>query len=44
MSPPKISFPTTVNTEYSNTAETQEKDLKTNFMEVIEFLKEDIIK
>ena len=30
--------------EQSNTAKAQEKDLKTNFMEMIEFLKEDLKK
>ena len=40
MSPSKPKHPATTSTEYSNTAESQEYNLKTNFMKMIEVLKE----
>lgn len=40
MSPPELSYHTTASPEYSNITETQENDLKTNFMKMIEVLKE----
>lgn len=44
MLPTKLSYPTTVSPEYPNTAETQEKNLKTNFMKMIVALKEEVDK
>ena len=44
MSPLEATYPTTVNPEYSSTAEAQENDLKTNFMKIIEVLKQEINK
>ena len=40
MAPPELSYPTTASPGYSNIAEAQENDLKTNFMKMIEVLKE----
>ena len=37
-------YPTKAHNEYSNTAETQEKYLKTNSMKMIEILKEKVKK
>lgn len=42
MSSPELSYPTTENPEYSKITEAHEKDLKTNLMEMIEFLKEEV--
>ena len=42
MSPPKPSYPTTGTPEYSNATETQEKDLKINFMKMIDVLTEKV--
>lgn len=39
MSPPEPSCPTRAGPEYFNTAEIQEKDLKTKYMEMREYLK-----
>ena len=44
MSPLKPGYPTTAGPEYSNTAATQENDLNTNFMKMIEVLKEEMNK
>lgn len=41
MSPPEFSYPMTAIPEYPCAAEEHEKDLKTNFMKVIEALKEE---
>jgi hypothetical protein len=38
MAPPEPSCPMTTRPDYFNTAETQENDLKTNFMKLIEVL------
>ena len=40
MSPPKPRNPTIASPDYFNTAEAQENDLKTNFMKMINVLKE----
>lgn len=40
MSPPESTHPTTASSEYSNTTEAQEKDLKSKIMKMIEVLKE----
>ena len=40
MAPPELSYPTTASPGYSNIAEVQQNDLKTNFMKMIEVLKE----
>ena len=44
MSPSEHSYPTTATSKYSNTAEAQEEDLKTNFMKMIGILKEEMNK
>ena len=44
MSPTEPSCPTTAGPEYFNTAEIQEKDLKTNYMEMIEYLEKKMSK
>lgn len=44
MSRPETSYPTTTVPKYSNAAETQEKDLKSRYMKMVEFLKEEMIK
>lgn len=44
MAPPKPSYPTTANTEYSNTNEAQQRNLTTNFVKIIEMIKEDMNK
>lgn len=44
MSPPDLSYLTTASPEYSNTAEAQTKDVKSNYMKIIEFLKEEVNK
>lgn len=41
---PETSYPTTTVPEYSNAAKTQEKDLKSRYMKMVEFLKEVMIK
>ena len=42
ISQPESSCPTTVESEYSNIAEAQEKDLETNHKKIIESLKEEM--
>ena len=44
MSPAEPNNPTTASPEYSNTAETQDKDLKTHLMKMTEVLKEEVNK
>lgn len=44
MSPLQLSYPTTAGPEYASIAETQEKDLKTTYLKITEFLKEEINK
>lgn len=44
MSPPEHSYFTTTNPEQSSTAEEPENDLTTNFMKMIEVIKEDMNK
>lgn len=44
MSPPELSHLTTASPEYSNTAEEQTKDFKSNSMKIIEVLKEEVNK
>ena len=44
MSSLQLSSPTTAGPNYSNIADTQEKDLKTNCMKMIEVLKEEMDK
>ena len=40
MSPPELSYHTTASPEYSNITETQENDLKTDIIKIIEVLRE----
>lgn len=42
MARPELSYPVTARHEYSNAAETKENDLKTNFIKIIEVLKEEM--
>lgn len=42
--PQEPSYPTTGRPEYCNTTEAQEKDLKRNFMKMIDILKEGVNK
>lgn len=44
MAPSEPSNPTTARPEHSNTAKAQENDLKTDFMKMIEVLKEEMKK
>lgn len=44
MPPPEPSYSISASPKYCNTAETQEKDLKTNLMKIIELHKEEINK
>lgn len=44
MSPPKPSQPITARLEYFNTPETQESNAKTNFITIIDVLKDEINK
>lgn len=41
---PETSYPTTTVPEYSNAAKAQEKDLRSRYMKMVEFLKEEMIK
>lgn len=42
MAPPEPNYAMTAKPEHSNSAETQENDLKTNIMEMIKILKKEI--
>lgn len=44
MSPPEPNYSTTASSKYYNTIETQEKDLKVNFMKMIKDLREEMNK
>lgn len=44
MTPLEPSYPTTEGPEYSHITEVQEKDVKTNYVKMIKFLKEEINK
>lgn len=43
MSPPESSYHTTEDSEYSKIVQVQEKYLKTNYMKMTKFLKEEMI-